>query len=166
MEEHLDLIRHSEAILEPLAKDQRVVRASGPVLQHRNLNQSNVFVNPDDRTEITSVMGWQFTAVEPMHVHSGKTPDLCARPLVPMDELVGRAKRVSKEAKTKMAMLDEEVNKPGKIWELVLAVWAPGIMEARSLDEALTKPFMYAGNSWGIGAALSRYAFAELARKW
>jgi hypothetical protein len=59
----LDILPHLIPIDPPLLK---------PCLWHSDLHTENIFVNPDDPTEITAIIDWQSTEIAPLLSQAGK----------------------------------------------------------------------------------------------
>ena len=80
VEEHLDLARTAEQVLQRLALSDAIRNVERPMLLHRDLHKRNIFVSDDDPAKITSIIDWQSSSIEPVHHYSDETPDLCDFP--------------------------------------------------------------------------------------
>jgi hypothetical protein len=48
-----------------MSKDTRIQDNATPILVHPDLHMSNIFVDPEDPTKITSIIDWQSASIEP-----------------------------------------------------------------------------------------------------
>ncbi|KAK4553092.1 hypothetical protein LTR86_009819 [Recurvomyces mirabilis] len=80
VEDHLRLLETSRKALE-IVKNV-TTDASGPILFHPDLHARNLFVDPNDPTQIVGVIDSQSTAIEPAFVHAVETPDFAEEPLL------------------------------------------------------------------------------------
>lgn len=46
-----------------------------PILLHPDIHKRNIFVSPEDPPQITAIIDWQSTSIEPAFVYANHTPD-------------------------------------------------------------------------------------------
>jgi hypothetical protein len=63
---HRKLLHSTREVLHDILEETRVLDNASPLLVHPDLRMSNVFVDPDDPTKITSIIDWQSTSIEPV----------------------------------------------------------------------------------------------------
>ncbi|EXJ54177.1 hypothetical protein A1O7_09514 [Cladophialophora yegresii CBS 114405] len=78
VEEHVRLLQISKAVIKGLNGSPVIRDVSAPILLHPDLNKRNIYVSRDDPTQITALIDWQSTYVEPTCVYANESPDLTA----------------------------------------------------------------------------------------
>lgn len=76
------LLESSRKILEVIGDSAALREYCSPLLLHPDLHARNIFVDPNNPTEILGVIDWQSAAIEPAFVHAAETPDFAEEPLL------------------------------------------------------------------------------------
>ncbi|KAI6812133.1 hypothetical protein KC352_g3960 [Hortaea werneckii] len=167
IEEHRNLLNVNEKVLHRLDKSELLKDASKPTLLHADLHKRNIFVSSTEPSEVTAIIDWQATAVEPAFMYGNETPDLAVR--YPgnndLDDDVGddslsQAELNAKEKKERDLQLCKDV------FEACMKGFAPVIGKARSLDGLLFRPFLHCNTSWRDSITSVRQDLIELSRRW
>jgi hypothetical protein len=79
---HSQLLKTSLETLKVIEKATAFQESFNPLLFHPDLHARNIFVNPNDPTQIQGIIDWQSAAVEPAFVHAQETPDFAEEPLL------------------------------------------------------------------------------------
>ncbi|KAK5014146.1 hypothetical protein LTR16_000966 [Cryomyces antarcticus] len=158
--EHLRLLRISEAVIEELAKSPLVQRAAAPILFHNDFHKRNVFVSDEDPTVVTAIIDWQATSIEPAFIFANEHPDFAELP----DDVsfLGDGKEETKEE----IKLKEDASICAQTFEVCIRGYAPKLWAARALDATLFRPFRYCHTSWRDGAAAVQQELIEVSQQW
>ncbi|KAI7210387.1 hypothetical protein KC333_g8259 [Hortaea werneckii] len=79
IEDHCNLLNFNEKILRELVKSPLLRDSSNPTLLHADLHKRNIFVSSTEPSEVTAIIDWQASAVEPAFMYGNETPDLAMR---------------------------------------------------------------------------------------
>ncbi|KAI1166394.1 kinase-like domain-containing protein [Nemania serpens] len=164
VEDHIDLLDKAQRTLEVLAQDPRIQQLSAPLLLHPDLHMRNIFVDPEDPAQITALIDWQSTSLEPIFSYASVTPDLCTHP-GSSEDVFGPSDHGESDAKSK-ERLEKDVSICRQTWEVGLMGWGRKLHAARSLDENLIRPFRYCYSSWRDGIAALRHELIEVGQRW
>lgn len=164
VEDHIYLLDKARSTLEVLARDARIQQLSAPLLLHPDLHSRNIFVDSEDPTQITALIDWQSTSLEPIFSYASVTPDLCTHP-GSSEDVFGPSDHGESDAKSK-ERLEKDVSICRQTWEVGLMGWGRKLHAARSLDENLIRPFRYCYSSWRDGIAAFRHELIEVGQRW
>ncbi|GAB7336565.1 hypothetical protein MBLNU13_g09834t1 [Cladosporium sp. NU13] len=166
-EEHRELLITSEAILAKLIESPLLQDISKPTLLHADLHMRNIFVSDTEPANITALIDWQATTVEPAFMHANETPDLATRPFEDGDsENDADHSPPSREAKHAKAKTKQDILLCNDAFEVCMKGFAPVMGKARSADELLLRPFRHCNNSWRDSVTAVRQELIELSRRW
>ncbi|CAK4003626.1 Hypothetical predicted protein [Lecanosticta acicola] len=160
VDQHLHLHRASEEILLSLAQTEPLQSTCTPTLLHHDMHKRNIFVSEQDPSQITALIDWQSSAVEPSHAYSDEMPDLCQKP------------EDWDDAELKDPLNDEQRKKVNELsilqrtWEVIVRAYMPEIYRARAMDQDFLRVAQYASSAWRHGAVPVREDLIQLSRRW
>ncbi|TKA79164.1 hypothetical protein B0A49_02803 [Cryomyces minteri] len=158
--EHLRLLRTSEAVIAELAKSPLVQGAAAPILFHNDFHKRNVFVSDEDPTVVTAVIDWQAASIEPAFVFANEHPDFAELP--DDTSFPGDCKEETKEE----IKLKKDASICAQAFEVCIRGYSPKLWAARALDVTLFRPFRYCHTSWRDSAAAVRQELIEVSQQW
>ncbi|PYI05287.1 hypothetical protein BO78DRAFT_318249, partial [Aspergillus sclerotiicarbonarius CBS 121057] len=74
----IDLLQQSRPLLQGICADPVVQTVASPLLWHPNLQKRKVFVDENDPTLVTAIIGWHNASVDPTFWHAFETPDFAS----------------------------------------------------------------------------------------
>jgi hypothetical protein len=166
--EHLRLLEICRSIItNQLPNAPQVLNSSIPTLYHPDLHARNIFVSEEDPTQITAIIDWQSTSIEPVFSYAKEEPDV-------IDSSVRDAQRAgfipnmfedteSPESKSK---LEKDVEICQKTFAVGLRAWSPALFAVKISDESYFRLFNFVPNTWSMGAAAIRQELIELKQRW
>ena len=169
--EHEEVLRANEKLLPELMNSPLVRDISKPTLLHAELHLRNIFVSETRPFNITAIIDWQSTAVEPAFIQANETPDFANRQVEDQDEdeedpdaeahdtsppQIGDA-----EARTK-----QDILLCNQAFEVCMQGYAPIIAKARTTDQILLRPFIHCNVSWRDSAPAVLQELIELSVQW
>ena len=163
IQDHIDLLRTSEKVMQRLVEDERIQNAAAPVLSHPDYHKRNIYVSDEDPTVITGLIDWQSASVEPAFIYSNETPDFAALPEIPEEDTPEEANPEAsgqKEREVKDAMICHQT------YDIAMTGLVPKMRPARLLDPTLFRIFHYCHTSWRDSAAAVRQELIELSTRW
>lgn len=165
--DHIRLLEASEKVLVKLTNIPRIQNISEPLLLHPDLHKRNVFIS-ESTLEITGLIDWQFTAINPTFTYAQDAPDFLflhdhIDNLV-TKELGENANATAREER--MRKILERVDLYQKMYTTCLRGWIPKLWQARQTNETLLRIFQYCGTSWRDSAPALRQELIELSREW
>jgi hypothetical protein len=169
IEEHRELLTSSEAVLAELIKSPLLRGISKPTLLHTDLHMRNIFVSDTEPTNITALIDWQATSVEPAFMHANDTPDFARRPFEDTDSdsnSTADHSVPSQETRHAQAKAKKDILLCSDAFEVCMKGFAPVIGTARSTDELFLRPFRHCNTSWRDSAPAVRQELIELSRQW
>ncbi|PIG86651.1 hypothetical protein AARAC_005358 [Aspergillus arachidicola] len=160
VQDHTELMKASQKVLDRLIQDSRIQKAASPTLIHADLHKRNIYVSPDDPTVVTGVIDWQSTSVEPAFTYCNETPDFASppseSPLAEVDE--------SAPDDQKKKLNDAKIcHQP---YDVYMKGLVPKLRQAMLLDPALFRPFLYCHTTWRDSATALRQELMELSARW
>jgi hypothetical protein len=145
-------------MLEAIRDVKAVQIASKPVFFHPDFHTRNLFVDPSDPTQITGVIDWQATAIDPAFVHVEEIPDFG------QELLLDRTLDAVLDAETDAAQADAQ--RCAGTWA-VMAHLCPKLGEAASmLDPLLCRHMAAPGSGWLDDVVSLRSLLTDLSRRW
>ena len=165
-QEHRRLLKASEMVINKMTFNPAIQNISNPSLLHPDLHKRNVFVSEADPSNITAIIDWQSTGIEPLFVYADETPDLILPPATLPTPFQMREPSSTEDQTAQQNALDEDVTLCQKCFDVVLQGYMPRYREARYADENLLQIFRYCGTSWRDGAAPLRQELIELSQRW
>ncbi|KAJ9624455.1 hypothetical protein H2203_005190 [Taxawa tesnikishii (nom. ined.)] len=145
--EHIELLHHAQQVLQKLAADARIKDNASPIMLHPDLHMQNIFVNPDDPTDITALIDWQATSIEPAFEHAAIGLDLDTGLLQ------------SEECKDRRPYLEQA-------YDAFIKAYVPLLANVRSLDDDLLRLFRYCHRSWADGITVLQDELINISRHW
>jgi hypothetical protein len=140
--EHRRLLHSTRGVLHDILQDTRIRDNAPPVLVHPDLHTSNIFVDPDDPTKITSIIDWQSASIEPVF--------MCPLPILNFALPPGyRAYIEEKERYSQMTTT--------QVWDTTLKAClhkSPWLHSLINLDMDLLRHFKICHRTWRDGTAL------------
>jgi len=162
VEEHLQLANVAEQVLLRLAQSDAVKSVEVPMLIHRDLHKRNIFVSSEDPTQITCLIDWQSSSVEPVHHYSDETPDLC--------DLVDTSGEFEDEDEDAASKARQKALKSASIcrqtWDVMIAGFMRDLHKARIMDQDILRIFRYVPAAWRHGAVAIREDLMKLSERW
>lgn len=137
------------------------------MLYHPDLHARNIFVSEEDPSEITAIIDWQSTNIEPSFSYSNEEPDM-------INSSVRDAQRAgfipsmfeemeSTESKSKH---EKDVEICQKTFAVGLRAWSPALFSAKISDENYFRLLRSVPHTWSMGAAAVRQDLFELIQQW
>lgn len=80
IKEHLRLLESSSRVIQELAQSSLIKNVAIPTLLHPDIHTRNVFVSEEDPSQVTAIIDWQSTSIEPAFVYANHTPDFVEDP--------------------------------------------------------------------------------------
>jgi len=162
-----------------LAKTSTIKNVAIPTLLHPDIHKRNIFVSGEDPSQITTIIDWQSTSIEPAFVYANHTPDFVEDPaadLRVLEELMqGEAPdtRLSKDVSTEdpeveaaRKRYEKDVSTCQQTYEVVLRGFVPKLHNARAMDETFLRIFRYCDTSWKDSAAALRQELIDISQRW
>ena len=150
-----------------------------PTLLHPDIHKRNIFVSGEDPCQVTAIIDWQSTSIEPAFVYANYTPDFVEDPAADvriLEKLMqGEAPDIEPSRSVSMEDPEEEaarkryekdVSTCQQTYEVVLRGFVPKIHNARAMDETLLRPFRYCDTSWRHSAAALRQKLIDMSQRW
>lgn len=166
--EHLRLLRICRnMVTNQLPSAPQVRNSSTPTLYHPDLHARNIFVSEADSSQITAIIDWQSTSIEPAFSYANEEPDM-------IDSSVRDAQRVgfipsmfedmeSAESRSKQ---EKDLEICQKTFAIGLRAWSPALFSAKICDETYFRVFRFVPDTWSMGAAAIRQELYELMQHW
>jgi hypothetical protein len=133
-----------------MATDARIVKVARPTLYHPDLHKRNIFVSPEDPTNITAIVDWQSTSIEPAFWYVDDVPDF-AQPV---------------PDSSSEDQLEPKSEACAKVYNISTQFFLPKLAEPRLMDEAFFRPFRYCHRTWADGAAPFNEELIQTSRRW
>ena len=158
VEDHRLLLHDTAAICTALTTTSIIQSVAHPTLLHPDLHKRNIFVSQTDPTNVTAIIDWQATSIEPAFVYAIDTPDFATPP----------TQDINHEAQEKT---DEERITKGMFlysnaFEVCMRGFVPRFGAARSVDDILLRHSLHLNTSWRGSVASGRRDNIELSRRW
>jgi hypothetical protein len=148
----------NQGMLEAIRDIKAVQIASKPVLFHPDFHTRNIFVDSRDPTQITGIIDWQASAIDPAFVHVEGIPDFAQE--LPLDRVLDTIR----DTETDAAQADAQ--RCAGTWA-VMAHLCPKLGEAASaLDPLLCRHMAAPDSSWLDDVVSLRSLLMELSRQW
>jgi len=148
----------NQSILEAITDVKAVQTASKPVLFHPDFHTRNLFVDSRDPTQITGIIDWQATAIDPTFVHVEEIPDFAQE--LPLD----RTLDAMRDTETAVAQADAQ--RCAGTWA-VMAHLCPKLGGAASVLDPLLCRYMTAlGFGWLDDVVSLGSLLTDLSRQW
>ncbi|KAE9978580.1 hypothetical protein EG328_001401 [Venturia inaequalis] len=166
--EHLRLLRICRNIVtNQLPNAPQVHDSSIPTLFHPDLHARNIFVSEADPSQITAIIDWQSSGIEPAFSYANEEPDM-------MNSSVRDAQRAGfipsmfedMESADSKAKQDKDLDICQKTFAVGLRAWSPALFSAKTSDETYFRIFRCVPNTWSMGAAALRQELLELVQRW
>ncbi|KAL3254655.1 hypothetical protein ABHI18_008825, partial [Aspergillus niger] len=159
IQDHIQLIKTSQAVMQRLIQDKRIQDAATPALSHPDYHKRNIYVSPEDPTIITGLIDWQSTSIEPAFVYANETPDFATPPHLD-DEQPTTPITITTARERKDASICHQT------YNVALVGLVPKLRPARLLDPTLFRLFHYTHLTWTGSAAAIRQDLIELSDRW
>jgi hypothetical protein len=167
----VEILRIHEKMLPELAKSPLVRDVSKPTLLHADLNLRNIFVSETTPFDITAIIDWQSTAVEPAFGQASETPDFARREVEDEDQNDdetedGCGDTTSPQDKVAAAKLKQDIILCNQAFEVCMHRFAPILAKAHNTNGTLIRPFLHCNTSWRDSAPAVRQELIELSVQW
>lgn len=131
----------------------------------------NIFVPETRPYDITAIIDWQNTNVEPTFIHANETPDFASRQIEDEDQDQDEdGSSDSHHTKDDNAKKKQDILLRNDAFDVCMKGFAPIIGEARSAsastDGLLFRPFRHCNTSWRDSAPAVRQELIELSTRW
>ena len=156
-EDHLQLLETSRKVSEAVGESTALQDSSNPLLFHPDLHARNIFVDPNDPTQILGIIDWQSAAVEPAFVHAQVRPDFAEEPLLDKT-LDGEMFNDSREAQ-------DHAQRCGQAWA-VMAYICPRLGKGTMLDLAFGRYLAGVSSGASDDVTALRSLLADLSSEW
>ena len=170
IEEHRSLLNVNEKVLRQLVNSSLLKDNSKPTLLHADLHKRNIFVSSTEPAEVTAIIDWQASAVEPAFMYGNETPDLAMSSLgeEALDDSKDDAEHdsLSQKERYTRAKQQKDLQLCKDAFEACMKGFAPVIGKARGLDRLLSRPFLHCNTSWRDSMTAVRQDLIELSRRW
>lgn len=179
VKEHLRLLAVSSKVIQELARSSLIKNVAIPTLLHPDVHKRNIFVSEDDPSQVTAIIDWQSTSIEPAFVYANQTPDLVEDPTadIPILENLMQGKgpdmeppkgesKKDPEEEAARKRYEKDVTVCQQTYDVVLRGFVPKLHNARALDETLLRPFRYCDTSWRDSAAALRQELIDISQRW
>ncbi|KAI8932663.1 hypothetical protein NX059_010158 [Plenodomus lindquistii] len=179
VKEHLRLLDVSSRVIQELAQNSLIQNVAVPTLLHPDIHKRNIFVSEEDPSQVTAIIDWQSTSIEPAFIYAKYTPDFVedAAADIPILEHLLQSEAPSKVCSKILSAEDSEIAAARKryekdvstcqqTYEVVLRGFAPKLYNARAIDRTLLRPFRYCDTSWRDSAAALRQELTEISQRW
>ncbi|KUM61922.1 hypothetical protein ACN42_g5172 [Penicillium freii] len=162
IQEHIDLLKSSQEVMQKLINDKRIQDAASPVLLHADFHKKNIYVSAEDPTVITGIIDWQSTSIEPAFLYNKHTPDFAVLPAPPQEEtLKQEAHDISQSDRD---LKDAQIC--NQTYDVVMTALTPKMRASRLLDPALFTVFHHCYTTWTDSAVMIRQRLIELSARW
>nr|POE91774.1 hypothetical protein CFP56_79500 [Quercus suber] len=164
-EEHLRLLQISEDVIRELIKHPSVQDIGEPMLMHPDLHKRNIYVSADDATQITALIDWQSTSIDPVFWHATEQPDFTTGPPEIENVLEGEdGLTVYTDEERQKIMRDVSICR--QTYEVVMQGYARTLYQARTTDERLLRVILYCATSWKDSATALTAELIDLSDHW
>ncbi|KAL8786282.1 MAG: hypothetical protein Q9213_002877 [Squamulea squamosa] len=150
-EVHARLLSYGRDVLRILATDPRIIAAAKPTLYHSDLHKRNIFVFEEDPTNVTDIIDWQSSSIQPAFEYADEIPDF----ILP-----------SANAKASSQSVDAGAELCQAAYDACLKGFIVPLAISRALDQDLLRPFRYCHRTWKDGIVAFRQDLIELATRW
>lgn len=156
--DHLRLLSINKDTLNVIRGIEAVKTASKPVLLHPDFHCRNLFVDPSDPAQITGIIDWQATAIEPAFVHVEEIPDIAQE--LPLDKTLDAVQDAEMDA------AQADAQRCAGTWA-AMAYLCPKLGEAASALDPLLCRYMAAPSfGWLDDMVPILSLLTDLSRKW
>jgi hypothetical protein len=165
--EHRDILGVNEKMLPELIESPSVRDVSKPTLLHADLHLRNIFVAETAPFDITAIIDWQSTAVEPVFMQANETPDFASWEVE--DEEGGEedeGSSSSSQPKSEKAKTKQDILLCNQAFEVCMQRFVPIFAKARDTNGTLLRPFYHCNVSWRDSAPAVRQELIELSVQW
>jgi hypothetical protein len=179
VKEHLRLLDVGSRVVQELARSALIKNVAIPTLLHPDIHKRNIFVSKKDPSQVTAIIDWQSTSVEPAFVYANHTPDFVEDPAadIPILEKLMQGEAPDMESSKGVSAEDPEeeaarrryekdVSTCQQTYEVVLQDFVPKPHNARAMDKTLLRPFRYCDTSWRDSAAALRQELIDISQRW
>ncbi|RMZ79907.1 hypothetical protein DV738_g3067, partial [Chaetothyriales sp. CBS 135597] len=160
VEEHLSLSNVAQQTLLQLSQSDALKPVERPMLLHHDMNKRNIFVSEDNPGQITSIIDWQSSSIEPVHHYSDGRPDLCDFPDT-WDET-----EVQDPPSKEQQKIIKAVSICCQAWDVMMRGWLPELHTARTMDQDFLRLFRYVPSAWRHSATALRDDLIQLSAHW
>ncbi|KAK0950488.1 hypothetical protein LTR12_018298 [Friedmanniomyces endolithicus] len=157
VDDHLRLLDIYRSTLGTITDTEAVQASSKPTLFHPDFHTRNIFVASDDPTQITGIIDWQSTAIEPAFVHAAETPDFAEE--LPFDKTLDANRGADMDG------AEADAQRCAQTWA-VLAYICPKLGKAAALDPLLCRYLATASSGWLDDPVSLRSLLTDLDRRW
>ncbi|KAF2429358.1 hypothetical protein EJ08DRAFT_671105 [Tothia fuscella] len=167
-DEHLRLLEIARVIVTKQLPNTPQVRATSTrTLLHPDLHARNIFVSEEDPAQITAIIDWQSTSIEPAFRYVNYEPDMIDF-LSRDSQYAGAIPIMSEETESleTKAKREKDIEICRKTYAVGLQAWSPALFLTKVLEEDYFRLLRFVPNSWAIGAAAIRQELIDLKHDW
>lgn len=155
-------LRYAQNTIDLLVSEDVIQGAGAPLLSRSDSHSRNIFVDPDDPTEITGIIDWMSAAVEPAFVFAAETPDFAAE--LPDNHALRQIFDREEGQDSAYARLRADADFCVKTWSLVPMI-CDKLREASQLDISVIRLLEAPRNGWLNDEDYLRPDLSAVARK-
>jgi hypothetical protein len=160
-----------------LTKSSLVRDVSTPTLLHADLHMRNIFVSEAAPFDMTGIIDWQGTAVEPAFIYADETPDFASREVEDEDEDGTTEPSESNDnpssspsqIKTESTKANQDILLCNQAFEICMHGYASIIAKARNITDeiqVLLWHCCHCNTSWRDSAPGIRQELLEFSAQW
>lgn len=157
--DHVQLLHHSNSIISALVNSPIIQSVARPTLVHADLNKS----------KLVSLINWQSTSIEPAFVYAPDIPDFAARPTDAATTVEEADQTRDQESEAQAQAMEQRTSDMllcSDAFEVCMKGFVPVLGRARSVDEALLRPFRHCNTSWRDSFAAVKQDLIDLSTRW
>jgi hypothetical protein len=180
VQEHHRLLEISDRVVQELAQTSIIEKVATPTLLHPDVHKRNIFVSEEDPSNVTAIIDWQSTSIEPAFAYATNTPDLIENLTADssiLEKLESKGDAPDTESSKETSMEDPEekearrryeidVETCQKTFDVVLQAFTQKLRDVRVMDQTLLRPFRYCNSSWIDSAAALRQELIDVSQRW
>jgi Phosphotransferase enzyme family len=163
--ENLELLETAREVIGQLVHSPKI--PSIPILYHPDLHARNIFVSEEDPTQITAIIDWQSTSIEPVFVYANEEPDIISTTATDaqragfIPDMLENVEdpRLKEKRETDLRICQET-------FAVCLRGWSPAVFAAKTTNETLLRLFRYIPNIWSLGSTAIRQELIQLSQSW
>jgi len=154
VEEHRRILEYGRVVLKKMGEDPRIASVATKILLHPNSDMRNIYVSEEDYTNITGIIDWQSSSIEPAFWYADQRPDFAI------------AKPAAEETFLPRAREERQSNTWPKFFDGCTQVQFPELAAPRQMVKDLFMPFYRCHKTWDEGSGGFRNDLIETSRRW
>lgn len=157
VQDHSQLLETSAMTLKVIEEATALQESFGPLLFHLDLHARNIFVNPDDPTQILGIIDWQSAAVEPASIHAQETPDFAEEPLLD--------KTLDGDISSDVREIQNHAQRCRQVWAIMVFL-CPKLGKATTFNPALRRYLAGISSGYSDDATALRSLLTDVSNEW